>query len=47
MAKKLINIQVEEEFVEKVRSFAKAHFLSLTTLIKLALQEYMFNHRDN
>ncbi len=46
MVKKLINIKLSEEFIEEIKSFAKKNDLTVSTLVRLALKEYMKNHKD-
>ena len=43
--KKLINIQLTEEFIKEIKEFAKNNDMTVTTLIKLALKEYITNHQ--
>ncbi len=44
MAKKLLNIKLSEEFINEIKQFANNNDITVTTLIKLALKEYMKAH---
>lgn len=43
--KKLISIQLTVEFINELKEYAKNNDISVTTLIKLALKEYIANHK--
>ncbi len=44
MAKRLVNIQAEDDFIKKAKEFAANNYMSLTALIKIAVIEYIENH---
>jgi len=44
MNKRLINIKLTEDFIDEIKKFAKINDITLTTLIKLSLKEYIKNH---
>ena len=46
MVKKLINIKLSEEFITEIKEFAKKNDMTVATLIRLALKEYMKNHKE-
>lgn len=46
MDKKLININLNVDFINEIKLFAKKNDITVTTLIKLALKEYIKNHND-
>ena len=47
MVKKLINIKLSEEFLVEIKEFAKKNELTVSSLIRLALKEYIKNHNGN
>lgn len=47
MAKKLINIQAEEEFIKMAKEYAKSHYMTLTAFIIRSIQEYIVNHKND
>ena len=47
MSTKLINIRLSEEFIDKIKAFSKKNDMSVSTLIRLALKEYMNNHKED
>lgn len=47
MVKKLINIKLSEEFIAEIKEFANKNDITVSTLIRLALKEYMKNHKDD
>ena len=42
--KKLLNVQLTEEFIDEIKEYVKKHDITITTLIKLAVKEYIKNH---
>ena len=47
MVKKLINIKLSEEFIAEIKEFASKNDITVSTLIRLALKEYMKNHKED
>ena len=42
--KKLITLQADEEYINMIKSYAKSNYMTLTALIKRALEEYINQH---
>lgn len=47
MATKLFNLRLDSDFLGELKVFAKAHYMTTATLIRLALQEYLKNHASD
>lgn len=47
MVKRLINIKLSDEFIAEIKEFAKKNELTVSSLIRLALKEYIKNHSGN
>lgn len=45
--KKLISVKLSEELINEIKEYIMLNDLSMTTLIKLALKEYLINHTNN
>ena len=44
MDKKLINLQMPIKMIDKMKEYASNHGLSVSMLIRLAVEEYMNSH---
>ena len=44
MDKKLINLQMPVIMIEKMKNYANNHGLSVSMLIRIAVEEYINNH---
>ena len=47
MDKKLFNVQAPIDFINKMKEYAKSNGLTVSMLVRLAVIEYMKNHKND